>query len=400
MSTSHTAFVYAPPQPVARAATAHVAEATATARPARVVLLDFARALATLFMLQGHTIDALLGAVHRHSAGYYAWFFVRGLTPVTFMFVSGFTFSVMTFGQARAADRRTMLRRLGRFTMLLALGYILHFPAAKLQHMAFFSDAQWRALLSVDVLQSIGLMLVTLQLTSLVPRRHVEVAFAGIAATVACLTPLMWRTDWTSIVPLAVASYLSPATGSQFPLFPWLGYGALGAAVGALYLRMRSAERAEWHGVAMLSGIAAGLLASAYLVAHAPWQPLGQTQFWTTSPSQFLMRAGLVCAVLTTLAALTLRFRPRLEALEALAQASLAVYVIHICLVYGSPFNVGLRQIVGATQTPAQAALWAVSMLTGMVGLAWCWARCRRDYARLAVVLRFAFGGFLLFKLL
>ena len=112
--------------------------------------------------------------------------------------------------------------------------------------------------------------------------------------------------------------------------------------------------------------IAEGRNEDAYLVARAPWHPLGETHFWTTSPSQFLMRAGLVCLVVSALAMITLRFRPRVQALEALAQASLAVYIIHICLVYGSPFNTGLRQLVGATQTPLQAALWA-----GQVRIPW-----------------------------
>jgi uncharacterized membrane protein len=384
---------------MARAETAPLVE-TAVTSGTRIVLLDFARALATLFMLQGHTIDALLAGVHRHSAGYYAWFFVRGLTPVTFMFVSGFTFSVMTFGQEREVDTRTTLRRLRRFALLLGLGYILHFPAAKLQHLAVFSPAQWRALLSVDVLQCIAVMLATLQLTTLVPRRHRGTVLGGLAVAVVCLTPLMWRTDWTTIVPLAIASYLSPATGSQFPLFPWLGYGALGAAVGVLYLRARAADRAQWYTPAVLFSVAAALLVSAYLVAQAPWQLLGETSFWTTSPSQFLMRAGLVCLAVTALAALTLRYRPRVEALEALAQTSLAVYIIHVCLVYGSPFNTGLRQVIGATQTPMQAALWAAGMWAAMIALAWCWARCRRDYARVAVALRVALGAFLLIKLL
>src|SRR6185436_6912147 len=51
------------------------------------------------------------------------------------------------------------------------------------------------------------------------------------------VTPVVWTFDWTRALPPFAAAYLSPATGSQFPLFPWMGFILLGAGLGQLYAR-------------------------------------------------------------------------------------------------------------------------------------------------------------------
>jgi hypothetical protein len=97
---------------------------------------------------------------------------------------------------------------------------------AKLTHLYGMSEERWRSFLVVDVLQCIAVMLAMLQ--GLVLLARTPSRFAG-GAAVACvaivvLTPAMWRVDWIETLPLALAAYLSPASGSLFPLFPWGAY--------------------------------------------------------------------------------------------------------------------------------------------------------------------------------
>ena len=47
------------------------------------------------------------------------------------------------------------------------------------------------------------------------------------------LAPGVWTVEWTRVLPSFAAAYFSPATGSQFPLFPWIGFILLGAGLGA-----------------------------------------------------------------------------------------------------------------------------------------------------------------------
>jgi len=357
-------------------------------------------------MLEGHTIDALLSDAYRGSRGFVVWTFIRGLTSVLFLLVSGFTFSLTTIrGEVFKTTGPATARRMRRFLLLIVIGYALHFPSGRLGNVVSFTSEQWRTFLAVDVLQCIAVMLATLQLTALVTNtsRRFLTATAGICLAIVCLTPLFWRTTWDATLPLVIAGFLSPsATGSQFPLFPWMAYGVLGAFMGTLYGRMGAGGRLQpTAGAAALFVTAASLLLlAAYLVAQAPWQPLGPTNFWTTSPSQFLMRSGLACALLALVAFASRGWHRRVEAIESLAQSALAVYVIHVCLVYGSPWNKGLRQLVGPTQSPLEGAFWVLGMWGAMILLAWTWHRCRREYPRVAVFIRYTSAMGLVYALL
>ena len=100
----------------------------------------------------------------------------------------------------------------------------------------------------MDVLQLIGVTFIGVQALVLVSRTRRVFAWTAFAlALIAVLvTPLIWRIDWVRTIPLGWAAYLSPAVGSQFPLFPWTGYVLVGAALGQWYLRWGTA-RLDWY---------------------------------------------------------------------------------------------------------------------------------------------------------
>jgi acyltransferase len=62
----------------------------------RVIFIDLARALAAVFMVYGHAIDALLAPEYKTGLWHDAWQFQRGLTSALFLMLSGFAFSVAT----------------------------------------------------------------------------------------------------------------------------------------------------------------------------------------------------------------------------------------------------------------------------------------------------------------
>ena len=61
--------------------------------------------------------------------------------------------------------------------------------------------------------------------------------------------------------------------------------------------------------------------------------------------------------------------------IQALAQESLTIYFVHICILYGSLWNAGLRQKIGATLTPwlMVACVWFLLMGMTALGLSWNW---------------------------
>lgn len=378
-------------------------EDTVPTASTRSGFLDLARAVAILLMLQGHTLHTVLVSDARTGTLFYIWSFLRGLTACLFLLLSGFAFTFAT--RRRWADHlmsfATIGRRLRRFGFFLLLGYALHFPMAKLAHLYGMSEERWRSFLVVDVLQCIAVMLTLLQglvLVTRTPRRYVGVAAAGCLAIVV-LTPAVWRFDWTGPLPVGLAAYLSPATGSLFPVFPWGAYVLLGAVLGDLYMRRGTVHVASFGNRVLLPGGVA-LVALSFVGARVPLAPFGRTDFWSTSPNQFLLRAGLVLLLLGALAHISQRISRQPYVVQALAQESLTIYAVHLCIVYGSVWNVGVRQLVGPTLTviPALGGVAVVWGAMALLAYAWHWGKHRKPGAAQRV--RLGAAGLLLGTLL
>lgn len=364
--------------------------ASSTAPTGRVVFLDLARALAVLLMVQGHTIDALLLAEHRWSVPYNAWLFIRGLTSCTFLFLSGAAFSLTASRhwdeQRRWSDR--VRRRLRRFTFFLALGYLVHFPMGRFWHLPFATDAAISTFLAVDILQHTAATLILLQLLVFVSPtpRVFAVATASLASVVALSTPWVHGVDWTAHLPLIAAAFLSHATGSLFPLFPWAAYALAGAAFG-IHVTRRVATQGLESFPRLLFRVGGVLLVVSAVVAQVPFEPYTGLDWWRMSPVHVVLRIGCILLVLSGIVAVALRIRRLVAPLQALAEESLLVYAVHVAVLYGSLWNIGLNVQVGAL-SPAPVAAWCVAMMAASTLLAWAWSALQRRAPRMARVTR------------
>lgn len=355
----------------------------------RVIFIDLARALAVLLMVAGHTSSALLAQEFRAGPWVDAWSFQRGLTSALFLLLAGFAFSIAT---TRHWATHVMLspavaRRVLRFSMFVVLGYALHFPVRPMTDLVTATEPQWRALLAVDILQLIGMTLLALQALVMISRtRHIfMLASFALAAAVVGIAPFVWRTDWTVIAPPFVAAYLSPATGSQFPLLPWAAYVFTGAAAGQLYTRWGAANLgafAAW-------GTAAG---AAFLIA-------GVTIF-DGIPGDVTLRTGSCFLLLAVIAQVSRRISQLPHVFGAVAQESLLVYFVHLCVVYGSVWNAGLYQVYGQALSPLATIAALAAVVLAMIGLASGWNRLKHVEPTMARWVSVAAGvvlvGFLL----
>jgi hypothetical protein len=84
----------------------------------------------------------------------------------------------------------------------------------------------------------------------------------------------------------------------------------------------------------------------------------------------------------------------------AVAQETLLIYFVHLCIVYGSIWNRGLAQIYGPTLGPGQTVVCVVLLLAAMTGLAWYWNWWKHTRPRLARWTAIGVGGLLLYRLL
>ena len=359
--------------------------------PTRLILVDLARVLAIFFMIQGHSLDVLLAPAYREGALFDVWLFLRGLTAPLFFILSGVSFTMATIGKWEEYSRVSwkLFRRIGRFAFFVALGYAMHLPASSLSEFRRLDAAAWQGWSQVDVLQCIGLALIGLQIVVLLAGTPTRLAqwSAVVGGAIILLTPLSWAVDWMGVFPMGIASYFNAQTGSLFPLFPWAGYIFLGATLG-YYLR-------EWSvvpGKSMrLLAVLGGVLGAAGVLLIKPFALLyADLDFWKTSPSLFLIRAACVCFLLALFAYVTARYRVPERACRAVAQESLLIYFVHVCFLYGSIWNPGMRQVMGATLTPLPT-LCGIGLLTlTMMLMAWSWNWLKRAEPRRSYVLRFA----------
>ena len=374
---------------------ARVAAAPTGVAAHRVIFIDLARAVAVFLMIQGHTVSALLAPDYRAGRVFDVWVFQRGLTSCLFLLLSGFAFSIATSRHwpSHVRPSRAMAKRLSRFSFFVVLGYALHFPVARFVHLRYATEESWRSFTAVDVLQLIGVTFVIVQALVFVSRtrRAFAVAAFVLCAVVILATPYVWNVEWTRVLPLPVASYFSERTGSQFPLFPWIAYVLLGAGLGQVYAHWGSTHLAAFATRVLLAGGVAMLLGAVVLFQFTAWQAVA---------FQFLLRSGAVLVVLGAVAHLSRWVAHLPHLFGAVAQESLIIYFVHLCLVYGSVWNSGLRQAFGETLAPVATLPIALGLISLMAVLAWQWNRCKHHRPATARWLSVGTAGALIYPLL
>jgi len=150
------------------------------------------------------------------------------------------------------------------------------------------------------------------------------------------VTPVARTAPALGLLPSALQWYVSPdGNHSTFTLFPWAGFVFAGAAYGSLLIR--ADPRQEGRGLRRLAVAGALAVIGCYSAATFP-SIYRASSFWTTSPTYFGIRVGLLMMALWglfRLAALASTLPRSFRVLEQFGRNSLFVYWIHVELVYG-----------------------------------------------------------------
>lgn len=293
----------------------------------RLPFLDRLRGLATLVMLEVHVVNALLLPARQQGTVWTVVNFMNGLVAPAFLACAGMGFAV---GLGRGGSP---LGRLRRAAEILLWGYALH-STELFWHGVHDRHAQ-QALLQSDILQVIGLSLALLTGLWALSRR--APAFPAAAVGLALLW--LFATPWLAALdvrgwPIWLAPFINRSVPSEFPLFPWMAFALLGAALGSLPGTLGPPRLIK---VALLALLCAALarLSQGLLPAHDPYRD---------GPAYALLRFAVVCLLSAALCAPRWRFADPL--LLPLSRHSLRVYLAHIPLVYGG-FGFSLRYTLG-----------------------------------------------------
>src|SRR5262249_22299501 len=154
-----------------------------------------------------------------------------------------------------------------------------------------------------------------------------------------------------------------------FTLFPWAAFVPAGAVLG---LAIDGASASTWWRPARLQAVVFG--AGVALVALGAWaanEPaIFPATFWTTSPTYFMVRTGLLLLLVVVAWLWSVRPWARPEAarpLETLGVGSLFVYWMHVELVYGFATR-PLRHALTLEECVVAWALFSLAMFALLLG--------------------------------
>jgi len=294
--------------------------------------LDWLRGVSVLIMIEAHTLDAWTRLDARHNSTYGWAMIIGGFAAPGFLFLAGLAIALAAGSRLRRglsdSDTAALARR--RALQIFGLAFLF-----RLQSWLISGGDPVQALLKVDILNIMGLSMLAAALLWSAGRARWDRAAWMLAATVAVamITPVVRATPLISPLPDPIEWYIRPIPGrGTFTLFPWAGFllAALPIGIWLDTARTPDAERRVNIALAVIGlVVAAGGYAASYLPAI-----YRDSSFWTTSPTFFFLRLGILILSLPVAYAWNALWTGR-SVMQEFGQASLFVYWIHVELAYG-----------------------------------------------------------------
>jgi uncharacterized membrane protein len=321
----------------------------------RLAYIDWARGIAVLLMIEAHTVDAWTSAAARRSAAYRDAIVLGGFAAPLFLWLAGLGVVLAATAAVRRGDSRreaaAAVCRRGLEIFILAFLF-------RLQAFIVSPGSHPITIFRVDILNIMGPAIVAAGVVwALVESpAWLTASCAVLAAGVAMISPTVRTIGAVDRLPVWVQWYIRPAAEyTTFTAFPWAGFVFAGAGVGAVLVSAR-AGRHRVHLALGAAGLA--LVWIGFYTASLP-TIYRDSSFWTSSPTYFAIRSGVIVAALAGLYGfeqIASRYGVALPRLQLLGRRSLFVYWIHVELVYGyatwpirgrlSMWGVGLAYVV------------------------------------------------------
>ena len=306
----------------------------------RRAYIDWMRGLSVLIMIEAHVIDSWTRSADAATIGYRWAKILGGFAAPIFLFLAGVAVVMACGGRTRKSGDRSAaswgVQRRG--WEIFGLAFLF-----RLQSWILSAGATVKGIFKADILNIMG---PTIALTAWLWGRVKDPAhrlwvYGALTCLFGFITPIVRISPIAAALPPPLEWYVHPVPKmSVFTIFPWSGFVFAGAFVGELLDRIRVPadewRMNQWFAVAGVAFIAAGwggtLLPTMYQ----------KSEFWTSSPTFYFMRIGIMLLLMTVIYAWVQRpfaAAPPVESSRGLmlvfGRSSLFVYWIHVELAYG-----------------------------------------------------------------
>ncbi|MES2765790.1 MAG: heparan-alpha-glucosaminide N-acetyltransferase domain-containing protein [Bacteroidota bacterium] len=371
----------------------------------RLYVLDLARFLAMVMMMQGHTLDSLVAPQHLDITAYpwNIWHFLRGLTAPIFLLISG---AVSVFAMKRREDGSigpdVIKKRALWAVAIMSIGYLMMFPANRVFDLPWVQQESWKAFFQVNILHLNGASLLILLAISMRTRSTGmlgKISFA-VACGIALLTPFVHSVNWFNYLPEGIAAYLSYNHGSLFPIFPFGAYMFFGVALGA-FLKGFSGDMRLDVLKKKLAPIGLGLLAAGFLLTGLiEILPVPEHNFHGSSPAFVLIRVGIVSVFLSAVGYLY-QYTRRFEGFYSFfGKKALHIYIGHLVILYGTPWFPSISKLYPKQLMLGDGLIIAVGVIVATLGSVYMLDRFQRKVNKGEIIMKYSCFAMLAYALL
>lgn len=340
----------------------------------RIYFIDAVRAFAILMMLQGHFIHNLLARNYRDHTNiiYKTWEYFRGFTAPTFFTISGLVFSYLLLrAYAKGDDRPRIKKGLFRGLLLLAIGYSL-----RLDIFNWLKGEFNYRFFVVDVLQCIGLGLITLAGLHMLLKKHTYL-FSIVLFTLGCIcfiTEPLYRDMNLTNIPIFLANYISTKNGSVFTILPWIGYSFFGAFLSTLFFKHLHHKHFKIITVSAFFIIGYFLIFQSSFILLNLSELTGISLFKQTAYYNYLFtRLGDTFILFGLFYSLEHFLKQSI--ITRIGEKTLSIYVIHFIILYGSFTGLGLNRFFRKSLDPTEAILGAIVFMLAVCFIAFHYAK-------------------------
>lgn len=369
-------------------------QSTDKVKKPRLQFIDMARSFAILLMLEGHFTGSALAIQYRNEDYllYNFWHNLHGLTSPLFFTVTGIVFVYLLTGikSTEPFFRNSRVKKgFNRVFMLLFWGYIIQLNLWSIIKSLYYGSSfhlEWFA--AFHVLQSIAFGIAFLLLIYGIHmffkkgdilwyyliasififigyaqiKAHIQVDELRIAGTT--LKASYWPNGFPSLIQnMFYGKY------SDFSFMRYSGYVLLGGMTGSIIRKYEHKTKENWFGITfILIGVFLNIFTQSIFVqldSFTEMIGLCKQGVFVLNSTAFI-RFGQVLGLIGILMLIDGNFKVKAPLFLKLGQNTLPIYIIHVIILYGGIFGLGLKpDVINLNLNPyAAISVSAIAMIS------------------------------------